>query len=259
MYFNICLFQALEVIDTVAEVADVATSIYEIASFQLGELHCQISIVFMIAFSESESEYETLKADQETSSDSAYMMKKESITNDLKIMDAVKTDIQSSRRGLKLITNLLFNQSSFDAANNQEQFETLNTNFQEILKENKKDQDEKQSHLVKEISILTKENENLKEENEAVQKLLKNLMKTQNEETEKRKEETEEVKWLIENLMKSQKEKLNKKQETIMNENQKQDEVISTNSNWINIIAIIMTLLGVQSNLSVRDYTAKIH
>ena len=84
-------------------------------------------------------------------------------------------------------------------------------------------------------------------------------MKTQNEETEKRKEETEEVKWLIENLMKSQKEKLNKKQETIMNENQKQDEVISTNSNWINIIAIIMTLLGVQSNLSVRDYTAKIH
>ena len=43
----------------------------------------------------------------------------------------------------------------------------------------------------------------------------------------------------------------------IKNENTKQDADISTNGIWINVMASLVTLLGVQSNLSVRNEAKK--
>ena len=67
----------MDVIDTVAEVADVATSIYEIASMQLGEIHCQLVIAFVNHLcSASAFQYDKVKSKEEMSSNDDYMMKK---------------------------------------------------------------------------------------------------------------------------------------------------------------------------------------
>ena len=67
----------MDVIDTVAEVADVATSIYEIASMHLGEIHCQLVIAFINHLcSASASQNDKVKSKEEMSSNDDYMMKK---------------------------------------------------------------------------------------------------------------------------------------------------------------------------------------
>ena len=119
-----------------------------------------------------------------------------------------------------------------------------------MLQQTENEQDEKRAKLKKEteskIVNLVEQNKSLEQENEELKKKLS------------------DNKQFIENILKSpsqqkqvqqvqEKEKLIK----IKNENTKQDADISTNGIWINVMASLVTLLGVQSNLSVRNEAKK--
>ena len=54
-----------------------------------------------------------------------------------------------------------------------------------------------------------------------------------------------------------EKEKLLKNEESRKKQNRQQDEGISTNTNWIYLLASLISLLSVQSNLAVRNEGSK--
>ena len=171
-----------------------------------------------------------------------HMMKKDGLEYDRKIMDVVKTDLKKGRTGLKLLTDLILKQSSVEEDNNEELYEELTTNFEAIIQHKEYLQEEKITELKtgtdEKISQLVDQNNSLNQENQKLKKLMQNLLKSQSQMTQNQEEE---------------KEKLLKNQESRKKQNRQQDEGISTNTNWIYLLASLISLLSVQSNLAVRN------
>ena len=157
-------------------------------------------------------------------------------------MDVVKTDLKKGRTGLKLLTDLILKQSSVEEDNNEELYEELTTNFEAIIQHKEYLQEEKITELktgtAEKISQLVDQNNSLNQENQKLKKLMQNLLKSQSQMTQNQEEE---------------KEKLLKNEESRKKQNRQQDEGISTNTNWIYLMASLISHLSVQSNLAVRN------